>query len=71
LEVAIGIDSHKSSLAAAAVDKLGRLVTKGQFANNPQGHAALLKWSSATAWTRRVGIECSATYGGSPRSEAS
>jgi transposase len=63
LEVAIGIDSHKSSLAAAAVDQLGRLVTKGQFANNARGHAALLKWSSATGRTRRIGIECSATYG--------
>lgn len=61
--MAIGIDSHKSSLAAAAVDELGRVVSKGQFANNPQGHAALLKWSSATAGTRRIGIECSATYG--------
>jgi transposase len=63
LEVAIGIDSHKSSLAAAAVDQLGRLVSKGEFANNAQGHAALLKWSSATGGTRRIGIECSATYG--------
>jgi transposase len=63
LEVAIGIDSHKSSLAAAAVDELGRLVSECQFENNPQGHAALLKWSSATARTRRIGIECSATYG--------
>jgi transposase len=63
LDVAIGIDSHKSSLAAAAVDELGRLVSKGQFANNARGHAALLKWSSATEATRRIGIECSATYG--------
>jgi transposase len=63
LEVAIGIDSHKSSLAAAAVDQLGRLVSTGQFANNPRGHADLLRWSSTTGGTRRIGIECSATYG--------
>lgn len=63
MEVAIGIDSHKSSLAAAAVDELGRLVSKRQFVNNPHGHEALLKWSTTTGGTRRIGIECSATYG--------
>jgi transposase len=63
LDVAIGIDSHKSSLAAAAVDQLGRLVSKGQFANDARGHAALLKWLSATVGMRRIGIECAATYG--------
>jgi hypothetical protein len=60
--VAIGIDSRKSSLAAA-VDELGRTVGGREFANDPRGHKALLGWVRAHEEGRRTGIEGSANYG--------
>lgn len=35
---AIGIDSHKRSLAACAVDELGSPLAERTFANDPDGH---------------------------------
>jgi hypothetical protein len=37
VEVAIGIDTHKSSLAVAAVDPLGRVLDAGEFSNDRGG----------------------------------
>jgi hypothetical protein len=37
VEVAIGIDTHKGSLAAASVDALGRVLGVREFANDPKG----------------------------------
>jgi hypothetical protein len=44
VEVAIGIDTHKGSLAAAAVDALGRVLAVRDFTNDPAGHRSLLRW---------------------------
>jgi transposase len=63
LDVAIGVDSHKSTLAAAAVDELGRLLDARQFTNDEGGHEALRDWVATHAGARTVGIECSATFG--------
>jgi hypothetical protein len=57
--VAIGVDSHKHSLAAAAVDELGRVLGSGVFPNDPSGHRALLQWMKARGEPRRIGVECS------------
>ena len=38
MEVAIGVDPSKSSLAVAAVDPLGRVVGTAEFSNDPRGH---------------------------------
>lgn len=38
MEVAIGIDTHKGNLAAAAVDALGRVLDVRSFSNDPKGH---------------------------------
>jgi hypothetical protein len=61
--VAIGVDSHKHSLAAAAVDELGRVLGSGVFPNDPSGHRALLRWMKARGEPRRIGVECSGTFG--------
>lgn len=61
--VAIGVDSHKSSLTAAAVDELGRVVAIEQFDNDAAGHRSFAAWVDALGEDVRVGIECSATYG--------
>jgi len=63
LNLAIGIDSHKSTLAAAAVDELGRAVSVGVFGNDSEGHRALLEWRRSLEGGVRIGIECSGSYG--------
>jgi transposase len=61
--VAIGIDSHKSTLAVAALDELGRVVGVEEFANNASGHQALLLWTQAQAQVRVIGIEGTGNFG--------
>jgi transposase len=61
--VAVGIDSHKSSLGAAVVDELGRLKDAREFSNDPRGHRAAREWMSAYGAERVVGIEGSGRYG--------
>ncbi len=63
MEVAIGVDPSKSSLAVAAVDPLGRVVGTGEFSNDPRGHRALLRWARERGPDRVIGIECSLSYG--------
>jgi transposase len=63
MEVAIGIDSHKGSLTAAAVDALGRVLGVREFRNDPTGHRALLRWVKNQGKPRRIGIEGSLHYG--------
>jgi hypothetical protein len=57
----IGVDSHKCSLAAAAVDELGRVIGVREFPNDPQGHAALLTWAPGQPAPRAIGVEGSGT----------
>lgn len=60
---AIGIDTHKDSLAACAVDGLGGVLAEATFANDPVGHANLGSWASEVAPGGRLGFEGSSTYG--------
>jgi transposase len=57
VEVAIGVDPSKSSLAVAAVDPLGRVVGTAEFSNDPRGHRALLRWARERGPDRVIGIE--------------
>lgn len=61
----IGIDSHKATLAAAAVDEVGRILETQEFSNDPSGHAQLSNWIATFEGFTRVGIECSGSYGSS------
>ncbi|MGH2513863.1 MAG: IS110 family transposase [Candidatus Limnocylindrales bacterium] len=61
--IAIGIDTHKSSLAASAVDPLGIELASTTVANAPAGHRALLCWLAGLPGERRVGIEGSGGLG--------
>ncbi|MCA1840946.1 MAG: IS110 family transposase [Actinomycetota bacterium] len=63
MDVVIGVDSHKRSLAAAVVDALGALLEEREFQNSPKGHLALLAWLRTHQGDRRIGIECSGSYG--------
>ena len=58
---AIGIDTHKDSLAACRVDALGAVLEERTFANEPAAHQALLAWIGDLRTV--VGIEGSASFG--------
>jgi hypothetical protein len=60
---AIGIDTHKATLAACAVDELGRVISEATFANDPTGHGAFITWARKVAPEATVGIEGSSSFG--------
>ncbi len=60
---AIGIDTHKATLAACAVDGLGLALDERTFRNDPAGHRALAVWATELAAGGPIGIEGSSTYG--------
>jgi hypothetical protein len=51
--VAIGVDSHKSTLTAAVVDELGRHPDSRQFISDSSGHEALHNWITLRAHSSR------------------
>jgi transposase len=63
MRVAVGIDSHKSSLAGAVLDNLGRAVGVREFTNDPQGHERLKRWIGEQGADRVIGVEGSGNYG--------
>jgi len=63
VRIAIGIDSHKGSLAAAAVDELGRVRALTEVTNDPAGHRELLRWRASLAGEVHIGVECSGSFG--------
>jgi transposase len=63
MDVTVGVDSHKESLAAASVDELGRTLELRRFANNSIGHDEMLAWVQSNPDVTRIGIEGSGVYG--------
>jgi transposase len=63
MDVAIGVDSHKGSLAAASVDRLGRVLEIKEIPNDANGHRAAGEWIGALSGDVVVGIEGSGSYG--------
>jgi transposase len=61
--IAIGVDAHKSTLAASAVDELGREVAAISVSNDRAGHRAFVRWASGLGPERRVGIEGGGSFG--------
>ena len=60
----IGVDSHKDSLTAIAIDSIGREVGAKRVQNTPGGRDRLLKWASSLGHDEcRWGIEGSGMYG--------
>lgn len=58
----VGIDTHKATLAACAIDEIGQVVGEQTFPNDPAGFTALLDWVASVA-AERIGLEGSAGYG--------
>lgn len=61
--VTVGIDSHKSSLAVAVLDELGRPLGVREFANNPKEHENLRRWVASHGSPRLIGVEGSGNFG--------
>jgi transposase len=59
----IGIDTHKRTLAACAVDGLGSVIAERVFRCDPDGLVELARWARPLAGDGRVGVEGSASYG--------
>jgi len=61
--IAIGIDTHKATLAACALDDLGQPLAERTFPNDPAGHRTLLGWAEGFGPHSRIGLEGSAGFG--------
>jgi len=62
--VAIGVDTHKATLAACLVDGLGMAREEHEFPNDPTGHRAFSAWVTALGEPDlRIGVEGSSSYG--------
>lgn len=59
----IGIDSHKETLAACAVDDVGRQEAVAEFPNSRTGHTALLDWALQIPGDHVFAIEGSGGFG--------
>ena len=60
---AIGIDTHKRTLAACALDGVGRVLGERTFPTDPAGLVALIAWVGEVAPGAIVGVEGSSSYG--------
>jgi transposase len=54
---AIGIDTHKRTLAACAVDDVGRVLDERTFSCDRAGFVELAAWATGLASDVRIGIE--------------
>ena len=60
---AIGVDTHKATLAACAIDELGRALDEATFGNDPAGYLAFIAWACSIEPEATIGIEGSASFG--------
>jgi transposase len=63
MAMVIGVDSHKETLAACAVDDVGRQEAAAEFQNSAVGHAALLNWALQLPGDHEFAIEGSGGFG--------
>lgn len=63
VEVTGGVDTHKDTHTAAAVDSAGRVLGSAQFTADGAGYAALLNWLRGFGRLVLVGIEGTGVYG--------
>jgi transposase len=63
VQVTGGVDTHKDTHTAAAVDAVGRVLGSAQFAATAAGYAALLGWLRAFGALVLVGVEGTGAYG--------
>ena len=59
----IGLDVHKDTIAAAALNPAGELTAEAEFDNTAGGHGDLHTWIEHTAAAPRCGLEPSGGVG--------
>jgi transposase len=59
----VGIDTHKDTLAACAVDETGAVLEERVFPCDPDGLAGLVVWILELGPDSRIGVEGSSSYG--------
>ena len=63
VEVSGGVDTHRDTHTAAAIDTAGRRLGHRQFPANPAGYRQLLAWLRSLGTLRIVGVEGTGAYG--------
>ena len=58
-----GVDTHKDLHVAAVVDEHDQVLGTQCFATTRQGYKQLLSWMQSFGELKRIGIECTGTYG--------
>lgn len=62
-QVTGGVDTHRDTHVAAAVDAVGRVLGTAAFATTTAGYAALLAWLQSFGVLAVVGVEGTGSYG--------
>lgn len=63
VEVVGGVDTHKDTHTAAAVDTADRVLGSAQFAADAAGYRALLAWLRGFGTLLLIGVEGTGVYG--------
>lgn len=58
-----GVDTHKHTHYAAAIDAHGRLLGHQEFPANDRGYAALLGWLRGHGTVQKIGVESTGSFG--------
>lgn len=58
-----GVDTHKDLHVAAVVDDHDRVLATASFSTTRQGYGKMLAWMRSHGDLRRVGVECTGSYG--------
>ncbi len=58
-----GVDTHKDSHVAAALDEVGRVLGTEVFPATPSGYRRLLQWMGAFGDVVAVGVEGTGSWG--------
>ena len=58
-----GVDTHKELHVAAVVDSRDVLLGTEMFATTRAGYRAMLKWMRSFGDLKRIGVECTGSYG--------
>lgn len=61
--IAVGVDTHKDTHVAAALDRLGQLLGEIQVSTNLSGYQKFVRWLKELGAEIVVGMEGAATYG--------
>lgn len=58
-----GVDTHKDLHVAAVVDQNNKVLGTQYFATTRQGYRQMLAWMTSFGALKRIGVECTGTYG--------